>query len=83
MSEAETYDVDRSRRTFLITGISLAAAGSVPIAALAATGKTNAAAVAHSTKGRQTMSTITTKDGPVTTATAHLRLPTGTAPFQL
>ena len=63
MSEAETYDVDRSRRTFLITGISLAAAGSVPIAALAATEKTNAAAVAHSTKGRQTMSTITTKDG--------------------
>ncbi len=63
MSEAETYDVDRSRRTFLITGISLAAAGSVPIAALAATEKTNAAAAAHSTKGRQTMSTITTKDG--------------------
>ena len=63
MSEADTYDVDRSRRTFLITGISLAAAGSVPIAALAATEKTNAAAVAHSTKGRQTMSTITTKDG--------------------
>ena len=63
MSEAETYDVDRSRRTFLITGISLAAAGSVPIAALAATEKTNAAAVAHSTEGRQTMSTITTKDG--------------------
>jgi non-heme chloroperoxidase len=63
MSEAETYDVDRSRRTFLITGISLAAAGSVPIAALAALEKTNAAAVAHSTKGRQTMSTITTKDG--------------------
>jgi non-heme chloroperoxidase len=63
MSEAETYDVDRSRRTFLITGISLAAAGSVPIAALAATEKTNAAAVAHSTEGRQNMSTITTKDG--------------------
>ncbi len=63
MSEAETYDVDRSRRMFLITGISLAAAGSVPIAALAATEKTNAAAVADSTKGRQTMSTITTKDG--------------------
>ena len=63
MSEAETYDVDRSRRTFLIAGISLAAAGSVPIAALAATEKTNAAAIAHSTKGRQTMSTITTKDG--------------------
>ena len=63
MSEAETYDVDRSRRTFLITGISLAAAGSVPIAALAATEKTSAAAVAHSTEGRQTMSTITTKDG--------------------
>jgi non-heme chloroperoxidase len=63
MSEAETYDVDRSRRKFLITGISLAAAGSVPIAALAATEKTNAAAVVHSTKGRQTMSTITTKDG--------------------
>ena len=63
MSEADTYDVDRSRRTFLITGISLAAAGSVPIAALAATEKTNAAAVAHPTKGRQTMSTITTKDG--------------------
>ena len=63
MSEADTYDVDRSRRTFLITGISLAAAGSVPIAALAATEKTNAAAVAHSTEGRQTMSTITTKDG--------------------
>jgi non-heme chloroperoxidase len=60
MSEAETYDVDRSRRTFLITGISLAAAGSVPIAA---TEKTNAAAVAHSTEGRQNMSTITTKDG--------------------
>ena len=48
MSEAETYDVDRSRRTFLITGISLAAAGSVPIAALAATEKTNAASIAHS-----------------------------------
>ena len=63
MSEAETYDVDRSRRTFLIAGISLAAAGSVPTAALAATEKTNAAAIAHSTKGRQTMSTITTKDG--------------------
>ena len=63
MSEAETYDVDRSRRTFLITGISLAAAGSVPIAALAATEKANAAAVAHSTEGRQNMSTITTKDG--------------------
>ena len=63
MSEAETYDVDRSRRMFLITGISLAAAGSVPIAALAATEKTNAAAVAHSTEGRQNMSTITTKDG--------------------
>ena len=63
MSEAETYDVDRSRRTFLITGISLAAAGSVPIAALAATEKTNAAAVAHFTEGRQTMSTIATKDG--------------------
>ena len=63
MSEAETYDVDRSRRTFLITGISLAAAGSVPIAALAATEKTNAAAIAHSTEGRQNMSTITTKDG--------------------
>src|SRR5439155_15568227 len=63
MSEAEIYDVDRSRRTFLITGISLAAAGSVPIAALAATEKTNAAAVAHFTEGRQTMSTITTKDG--------------------
>jgi non-heme chloroperoxidase len=63
MSETETYDVDRSRRTFLITGISLAAAGSVPIAALAATEKTNAAVVAHSTEGRQNMSTITTKDG--------------------
>ena len=63
MSEAETYDVDRSRRTFLITGIGLIAAGSVPVAALAATEKTNAAAIAHSTKGRQTMSTITTKDG--------------------
>jgi non-heme chloroperoxidase len=63
MSDAETYDVDRSRRTFLITGISLAAAGSVPIAALAATEKTNAAAIAHSTEGRQNMSTITTKDG--------------------
>ena len=63
MSEAETYDVDRSRRTFLITGISLAAAGSVPIAALAATEKTNAASIAHSTEGRQNMSTITTKDG--------------------
>ena len=63
MSEAETHDVDRSRRMFLITGISFAAAGSVPIAALAATEKTNAAAVAHFTEGRQTMSTITTKDG--------------------
>jgi non-heme chloroperoxidase len=63
MSEAETYDVDRSRRTFLITGISLAAAGSVPITALAATEKTNAASIAHSPEGRQNMSTITTKDG--------------------
>jgi non-heme chloroperoxidase len=63
MSEAETYNVDSSRRSFLITGISLAAAGSVPIAAFAATEKTNAAAIAYSTEGRQNMSTITTKDG--------------------
>jgi non-heme chloroperoxidase len=63
MTKAETYDVDGSRRTFLITGISLAAAGGVPIVALAATEKTNAAAVTHSTEGRQTMSTIKTKDG--------------------
>ncbi len=49
MSEAETYDVDRSRRTFLITGISLAAAGSVPIAALAATEKNRV--IAHDRRG--------------------------------